>query len=192
MPRGNISPAPHAFRRNSERRLQNSLMPEIPTASGIESALEIDVAATNLLPSAELESLFWKAGDLGRDDLQQRLASFAGITDVVLLRDARRRTIRFAFSRFPAPCTTPRSNSCPRLGSWIPTLPRFAAFVQQPFAPAPGRCCASTSMATTSTSTLNPAGSAALIMSITRHKYWSATIDGTPHRSTPPTSRSRV
>src|SRR5207237_3466864 len=77
--------APRIPQEASEWRLRNSLLPEIQAVWGIESALETDVASTDLLPSADLELRFWKARRVGRNDLQQRLAAFAGITHVVLL-----------------------------------------------------------------------------------------------------------
>ncbi|MGA8809253.1 MAG: YfhO family protein [Thermoanaerobaculia bacterium] len=164
----------------SEWRLRNSLMPEIQTAWGIESALEIDVAATDLLPSAELELLFWKARRLGRDDLLQRLASFAGITHVVLLRDARSANDPVRIQPFPGNRYYFARQLLPAARIMDPDVPRFAAFVQQPFAPAPGRVLRVNEHGNDIDIDVESAGSAALIMSITRHKYWSATIDGMP------------
>jgi uncharacterized membrane protein YfhO len=59
-------------------------------------------------------------------------------------------------------------------------LPRFAAFVEKPFAPRPGRVLRVAEHGNAIDLDVESAGSAALIMSITRHKYWRATIDGTP------------
>jgi hypothetical protein len=172
--------APRISQEASEWRLRNSLMPEIPTAWGIESALEIDVAGTDLLPSAELNLLFWKVRRLGRDDLQQRLASFAGITDVVLLRDARSADDPARIQRFPGLRYYFARQLLPPDRIMDPNLPRFAAFVRQPFAPAPGRVLRVVERGNAIDLDVESAGSAALIMSITRHKYWRATIDGTP------------
>lgn len=165
---------------DSEWRLRNSLMPEIQTAWDIESALEMDVAATDLLPSAELGSLFWKVRRLGRDDLQQRLASFAGITHVVLLRDARSADDPVRIQPFPGLRYYFARQLLPATRIMDPNLPRSAAFVEKPFAPGLGRVLRVAERGNAIDIDVESAGRAALIMSITRHKYWQATIDGTP------------
>jgi hypothetical protein len=164
----------------SEWRLRNSLLPEIQTAWDIESALEADVAATNLLPSWELESLFWKARSLGRDDLLQRLASFAGITHVVLLRDARSADDPVLIHPFPGNRYYFARQLLPAARIMDANLSRFAAFVERPFVPATGRILRSTQRGSAVDLDVESEGNAALIVSITRHKYWRAMIDGTP------------
>jgi hypothetical protein len=172
--------APRIPQEASEWRLRNSMVPEIQTAWDIESALEADVAATDLLPSAEFERLFWKARSLGRDDLLQRLASFAGITHVVLLRDARSADDPVRIQPFPGNRYYFARQLLPAARIMDPDLSRFAAFVETPFVPAPGRVLRSTQRGGAVDLDVESVGNAALIMSITRHKYWRATIDGTP------------
>lgn len=172
--------APRISQEDGEWRLRNSLQPEIQTAWGIESALEMDVAGTDLLPSAELELLFWKARRLGRDDLVRRFASFAGITHVVRLRDARSADDPILIQPFPGNRYYFAQQLLPATRVMEPNLPRFAAFVEKPFAPTPGRVLRVVERGNNIDIDVESAGSAVLIMSITRHKYWRATIDGTP------------
>jgi len=173
-----LAGAPRIAQEESEWRLRNSVVPEIQTAWGIESALEPDVAATDLLPSADFQLLFLKARRARQNDLMQRLASYAGITDVVLLRDARSATDPVRVQHFPGSRYYFARQLFPTARITDPNMSHLAAFVETPFAPAPGRVLRADARGSDTDLDVESAGNAALIISITRHKYWRATIDG--------------
>jgi hypothetical protein len=161
-------------------RARNALLPEAQALWGIESALEIDLANTDLAPSVEYGSLFFNARRLGHRDIVQRLLALAGVTHLILVRDTSSADDPVSVLRLPAKryyfadqlLATPRITAS--------NASRSAAFVDQPFAPAPGRVLRVAEHGNAIDLDVESAGNAALIMSITRHKYWRATIDGTP------------
>lgn len=162
-------------------RVRNALLPETQALWGIESALEVDVTGTNLLPSVNFASLFLSAQRSGRRDLPQRLLSFAGATHAVVLRDARSPDDPARLLRFPGNRYYFADQLLPANRIMDPLASNHAAFVDRPlFAPAPGHVLRASEHGGSVDLDVETAGDAALIISITRHKYWRAAIDGKP------------
>ncbi|MBV9068287.1 MAG: YfhO family protein [Acidobacteria bacterium] len=161
-------------------RTRNALLPEAQALWGIESALEADLANTDLAPSVEYGSLFFNARRLGHRDAVQRLLALAGVTHLILVRDISSADDPVRVLRFPAMRYYFADQLLPSARISAPNASRTAAFIDWPFAPAPGRVLRVAEHGNAIDIDVESAGSAALIMSITRHKYWRATIDGAP------------
>jgi hypothetical protein len=173
------SPAPMA-QADSAWRTRNALLPEAQALWRVESALEIDLAGTDLAPSADYASLFFNARRLGHRDAVQRLLALAGVTHLIVVRDAASADNPVGALRFPGARYYFADQLLPTAQITAPTASRNAAFVDQPFAPAAGRVLRASEHGNAVDLDVESTGSAALIISVTRHKYWNATIDGTP------------
>ena len=161
-------------------QMRNALLPEVQALWGMESALEIDLAGTDLAPSADYAALFFDARRLGHRDVVQRLLALAGVTHLIVVRDAASvenpvRALRFSGLRYYF-----ADQLLPAAQITAPNASRNAAFVDRPFAPAPGRVLRAFEHGNGIDLDVESAGSAALIIAITRHKYWRATTDGNP------------
>jgi hypothetical protein len=159
---------------------QLAMLPEMQALWGFDEVLEIDVTRTMLLPSIEFTKLFWKARGAGRDDLVHLLLSFAGVSHVI------------APSNAPAngpvdliPIHNDRYYFAGQLVSlkriWEPARwSRRVAFVDAPFEPAPGQILSVHEGPNAIDLDVVCEGDAALVLSVTAHRYWRATIDGAP------------
>ncbi len=160
-------------------RARNLMFPEMQRIYGLDGALDTDFTITQLQPSTEFFRFFYNARFRGRPDLVPMLLSFAGATHVVALRDATSPTDPVTI----VPLMNPRYYFAGALApadhiadrrSW----PRAIAFVDRPFAPAPARILRVTQRQNSIEFDVESSGRAALVMSVTPHKYWRATIDG--------------
>jgi hypothetical protein len=162
------------------QRMRNALVPETQVLWGIESALELDVAGTDLAPSVEFATIFAKAQAAGRQDLLRRLVALAGVTHVVVLRDGwsaddPARVLPIPGRRYYFAQQLLSTNRILDPGASL-----RAAFVERPFVPGSGRILRASEQGNDVDLDVESAGDAALIISITRHKYWQAAIDGHP------------
>ena len=135
-------------------RMRNGMFPELQSLWGFDSVLEVDVTQTMLLPTVELSRIFWRAQLGGREDVARRILGFAGATHVIALRDATSAT---------NPVTV-----VPLPGS------------QRWYFERAGRILGAQQSANAMDFDVETAGDDLLVVSVTRHKYWRATIDGVP------------
>jgi hypothetical protein len=159
---------------------RNAVLPEAQALWGIESALEIDLAGTDLAPSAAYASLFFDARRLGHRDVVQRLLALAGVTHLIMTRDAVSIDNPVRVLRFPGMRYYFADQLLPTPQITAPNASRSAAFVDRPFAPGAGRVLRVSEHGNGIDLDVEAASNAALIISITRHKYWRAAIDGNP------------
>ncbi|MEA2235490.1 MAG: hypothetical protein QOC81_214 [Thermoanaerobaculia bacterium] len=159
---------------------QLAMLPEMQALSGFDEALEIDVTRTMLLPSIELSELFWRARMARRDDLVHLLLFFAGVTHVIAPSNAPENgpvdliaihNDRYYFAG--------QLVSLKRI--WEPARwSRRVAFVDAPFQPAPGQILSVHESPNAIDLDVVCEGDAPLVLSVTAHRYWRATIDGAP------------
>lgn len=165
-------PLPLTARLGRNRAL---MVPQLQALWGFGSALEVDVTKTNLLPSLEFSSLFWRMQLERRGDRVPLLLRWSGATHVVELSG---RAIplpgneRYWFADQIVPTRAIFSDA--------PLSPHAAAIDVPPFAPAPARVVRVAERANAIDLDVESSGNAALILSITPHKYWQAAIDGAP------------
>jgi len=166
-------------------RVRNGLLPETQAMWGINDVLENDITLTNLLPSIDFMRLYWSAQLTHRRDLVPILLSMAGATHVIELRDA-------ASPANPVRVVALPANRRFYFADQVASGPMFPQFFQQrfsprvaftdiaPFAPASGRVIDASEAANAVDLEVAASGRALLILSITRHKYWRAMLDGNP------------
>lgn len=147
-----LLPMPHIPVEQRAWRLRNAMLPEIQAVWRIGAVLENDITWTNLLPSIEFSRRFWAAQLSGQTRLVQQLLAMAGTTAVVELRDPTSAT---------DPIRVVRLND-----------PRYAM--------SGGRIVSAIEHPNEIDFEVDASGSALLTIAVTRHKYWHATIDGTP------------
>ncbi|MEA2338202.1 MAG: hypothetical protein QOE82_2209 [Thermoanaerobaculia bacterium] len=178
--------------------LRNGLLPSSEMTWGFEGILDTDVTSTNLLPMMRFQRLF-DAARTHRTDrlpllLQMSGASHAGVLkpyDPAVVADPTR------FDQIEPVAFVPTRNAgriyfADRVVAGFeeidvgravfseePLSPR-TAFTDVAFAPAVGRVLASHVTANHIDADVVATGQAFLLLAITRHKYWSATIDGSP------------
>jgi hypothetical protein len=101
------------------------------------------------------------------------LLSFAGATHAITANDA---LVALPNRKFTIAAALAATSRITELHPW----PRGIAFVDHPFAPAPAHIAGVRETANTIDVDVDAAGRALLVLSVTAHKYWRATIDGTP------------
>ena len=147
-----LLPQPHVGDRERWLRLRNAMLPEIQSMWGFASVLELDVTETMLKPTRELSAIFWRAQLSGDSKTVQRILADAGATYVIALRDA------------TSGSDPVRVVALPGNKSW-----RIAG---------PARILTVRQTPNTLAFDVEATANAQLIVSVTRHRYWSATIDG--------------
>jgi hypothetical protein len=160
-------------------RLNRDLMlPQLQALWGFGSTLELDVTRTNLQPSIDFNRLFWQAQLARRDDRVPLLLRWAGATHVIELPP---RVVRLPGNeRYWFADQLVAGDPEQILFSQQP-LTSHAALIDGPaFVPAPARVVRVAERANAVDLDVEAAGTAALVLSITPHKYWRATIDGEP------------
>ncbi len=135
-------------------RMRNAMLPEMQSLWGFDAVLEPDVTETMLQPTVELSRAFWSAQFGGRPDIARKILGDAGVTHVIALRDATSPTE-------PAMVVPLHGSSRWRIEGL-------------------GRILGARQTANSIDFDVDAAGAARLVVSVTRHKYWRATIDGTP------------
>ena len=160
---------------------QLAMFPEMQALWGFDEVLETDVTRTMLRPAIEFSALFWKARVARRSDLVPLLLSFAGVTHVIAPRhnapaSAPVDLVPVHNDRYYFAGQLVAQTRIWEAGRWS----RRVAFVDAPFEPAPGRILAVRERPNSIDLDVVCEGHAALVLSVTAHKYWRATIDGTP------------
>ncbi len=149
-----LLPQPHVAANDRWIRMRNAMRPEMQSLWGFDSVLELDVTETMLTPTRELSRLFWRSQLSGQSDMVQRILAAAGATHVIQLRDATSPTDPVTVVQLPAS------------RRW-----RFEGR---------GRILSARQTANTMDFEVEAAANALLVVSVTRHRYWRATVDGLP------------
>jgi hypothetical protein len=135
-------------------RMRNSMATEMQALWGFESMFELDVTQTMLKPTEQLNRAFWAAQFGRQTDEVRRMLAAAGVTHVVAMRD-------------------PTSPTHP---AFIVPLPGTVRW----FVDGGGRIVRAAQSANTLEFDLEATAPSRLVVAVTRHKYWSATVDGAP------------
>lgn len=164
------------------RRVRNAALPETQALWGFDGVLANDVTLTNLKPSRAFAELFLRARFGGRPQLVPMLLSFAGATHVIALRDPLSPNDPVRVVALPGNARYWFATALAETGHITDPhpWPRGIAFTDAPFAPARGRVTRVRERANGVDLDVVAGGEAALILAITPHKYWRATIDGAP------------
>ncbi len=178
---------------------RNALLPVMPASWGLQAAIEIDFDMTALLPSADFARSAWELSTVRPADWTRMVSSMSNVWYRGVYRDPRE-ALRLAggdlraiepvafvenehFPRYyfadELIAIRSREEFVVRLAS-RPFRPR-AAFVTGPaFNPSTGRVLAWSESHNDARLDVEADGRAFLVMSVTPHKYWRITIDGTP------------
>jgi hypothetical protein len=162
-------------------RAHNAMWPDMQRLFGIDAVLEKDVTLTNLGVEGAFANLFLVARFGGRGDLVPLLLTLAGATHVITLRDASSVTnpvsvVTLGNERYYFADMLVESGRIMERKRW----PRRIAFVDAPFVSAAGRIISVHERSNTIDFDVSASGDAVLVISVTRHKYWQATIDDRP------------
>lgn len=177
---------------------RNGLYPRTPSMWGLQTALEVDSDGTSLQPTAEFlhaaQTLARRDGPWRDTVMAMSNVAYVGRPvdlDPAAISDASvaARSRPAEFARVP---TNPRYYFADTLAqaegeaAFVHALasrewsPRVAFVSFAPFAPAAARVVGVTETANDATIDVDASGRAFLVMSVTSHKYWRATIDGAP------------
>ncbi|MEO8218560.1 MAG: hypothetical protein ABI718_15905 [Acidobacteriota bacterium] len=180
--------------------VRNGMLPMTPAIWGVHTVLERDYDKTALLPTIDFVDAMWKVRDRGKKDWAEAFmamsnARFRGVY-VPFGEEKKRvggqmqngRPVRFV----EAPQENPRYYFADQLvkagdpqefidklvkTSWS----RRVGFVPfRPFKPAAGTVLSTRETNNTASIVVDSPATSFLIMSVTRNKYWSATLDGNP------------
>ena len=174
---------------------RNGLFSAWETTFGFDGAVDTDVTTTNLLPSIDFAATFHLAESL-RPDRLPLLSQMAGIShigelqplDPGIVEDPRRfdeiQPARFFEMRNDGPyyfATRLIDGDMKQALLSDASIPVETAFVSmKPFTPATGQVLAAARTSNTIALDVAAAGRAFLVLAVTPHKYWTATIDGRP------------
>jgi len=174
--------------------VRNGLMPRLVTAWGFHAMFEVDVNSTSQKSTTELNQALWTLKGLRRNDRLPLLMALTGVTHVVVSRPFDMNVkpeaiepvsvIALGNSRYYFADQIIASRSIggfvAALNSNVPWSPR-AAFVPMPsFVPADGRVVRAVEGDDRIDLTVESAGRALLVVAVTPHRHWHATIDGAP------------
>jgi hypothetical protein len=189
---------------------RNGLFPNYGVAWGVHTVMDRDIDATNLLPATDFVEAMWQVKARGRKDWIETFAAMSNAEVRAVYRpfdeavaragdDLRKiepigflplpKSPRYAFADQLVGCRDVRQ-FVELLTAKHATQPptqlttqwsHRVAFIDAPlFAPAPGQVLAVRERSNEVTLNVRAAGPAFLVCSITRHRYWQATIDGVP------------
>jgi hypothetical protein len=166
---------------------RNGLRPYSPAAWGLRSALEFDFDETDLLPTHELLARMKRYGESGAANWS---APFMAVANVRYVYDFRppQEAMRESQPSTWQPLAVHRVPSQGRFWFARRVLPEAQleraqfgdAFVLKPFSIAAGRILASRETSSSADLDVQADGPALLVITITAHKYWRATIDDHP------------
>jgi hypothetical protein len=178
--------------------LRNALLPSSEINWGFEGVLDLDVGLTNLLPMIRFDRLFHAALTHGRTDRLPLLLQMSGASHVSTLKpfDAAVVADPTRFDQIEPAIFVPTHNGrfyfADRVirgfdendvGVALFSGARFSprtAFSDCEFSPASGRVISSNQTTDVIDAEVEAANRGFLVLAVTRHKYWSATIDGSP------------
>ncbi|HEV2719083.1 MAG TPA: YfhO family protein, partial [Thermoanaerobaculia bacterium] len=153
--------------------LHDGMYPESQALWCLDGVLEPDAPNLNLHPTADFVALFLRARFGPRRDLAPMLLSFTGATHMIT---GEYRVVRLPNAKLTMAASLVAANRIGERHAW----PRGTAFVDRPFAPAPARIERVRETANTIDADVDAAGRALLVIAVTPHRYWRATIDGAP------------
>jgi hypothetical protein len=177
--------------------VRNGMIPSSEMTWGFEGMLDLDVTSTHLLPTVHFENLFNTA--LTHRRLAPRLPlllQMSGVThigfqkdyDPAVLADPARfdaiDPVEFVATRNAGPFyVADRLLPAADIGRIVSSDQRLSprtTFTDVAFPPAPARVLASHVSPNRVAVDVEASGRSFLALAVTRHKYWSATIDGAP------------
>jgi hypothetical protein len=146
-----LTPQPPIAYDDRWTRMHNAMLPEMQALWGFDSMFEGDVTRTMLQPTGELAQIFWRAKFARQYDRVGSILAAAGVTHVITLRDAGTPTD-------PVSVVPLHGERWHLEGSVVRALQTANDIDLDVDAAKPTR----------------------LFVSVTRHKYWRATVDGAP------------
>lgn len=160
---------------------QRETLPPFTSAMyGLRSAIDLDINLTHLAPAADFVESFWEI--TSHRVPFDTLLPMANVSTVLMPSGnalqvlAVRSTPRYAFASGLQRVTS-RQDFVRQLASG--RFPMRTAFVaREPFVPAPGLVRTVDERTNQATIDVEAAGKSFLMISVTPHRYWSATIDG--------------
>ena len=179
--------------------LRNGILPSSEMTWGFEGILDIDVTSTNLLPTTRFDRLFHAALTHGRGDRLPLLLQMMGASHVATLKpyDPAIVSDPTRFDQIEPVAFIPTRNAgrfyfadrmirgfdendAGRTLFSSENLSPRTAFSDVDISPAAGHVVTTRVTANTIDADVETTGRAFLVLAMTRHKYWSATIDGSP------------
>lgn len=159
---------------------RETLPPFTSALYGMQSALDLDINLTNLSPSADFVQSFWEITShrvpfdalLPMANVGMVIMPAGNTVQVASVPSTPRYAFATALER-----VTSRDDF---VRKWRERkFPRGTAFVlREPFVPAPGMVRRVEERANDASIEVNASGRSFLMISVTAHRYWSATIDG--------------
>jgi hypothetical protein len=194
------APAASLYHQPSSHRYwtsRNAFAPMMPAAYGLRTAMEPDYDRTQLLPTADFTDAAWDLAAKRPQDWGEVVASMSNIWYVGVHRTPREaialahgdpheiQPVRFAeLPHYPRYYFASRLVTIQNRNDFVRVLsgspdPRGIACVYEPaFRPAPGVVRGWNEWTNGARIDVEAAERAFLVMSVTPHKYWSVTIDG--------------
>ncbi|HEX9163529.1 MAG TPA: hypothetical protein VF980_17615, partial [Thermoanaerobaculia bacterium] len=173
--------------------LRNGAYPHMNAVFGIPSALNRDIDRTSLLPTADLVAAMSDVRGLARRWVERLAAiSNVGYRAVFMPPERAGRGVSIRPIVFVPVAGNPRFYFAGDIGRCVsradlvrfllaPPWPRRAACIAAtPFVPSGGEVLEVTERSNAARLRVRASGEALLVISITRHKYWHASIDGAP------------
>lgn len=201
------SDAARSYFRRGERAyrvIRNGMYPMTPAQWGFETVLERDYDKTALLPTVDFVDAMWQVRDAGQPRWREIFGAMSNVRYRAKYRPWEAEQARSAgdphgirpvdfIETDPAPryYLADQIVGLRRPGEFATRLARETfsarvAFVEiDPFDPGEGRVISVEETANRSTIVVEADRRALLVASVTRHKYWSATVDGRPARLEP-------
>jgi hypothetical protein len=179
--------------------VRNGIYPQTPATWGIAMALERDYDKTALLPTVDLTDAMWKVRDGGAAWWRPQFMAMSNAWYSTEYRDFAKERARVGGKLARAQALDFRKRGEPERYYFADEIVPIegkddfiekikskrwsdrVAFVDPPgTTPAAGRVLGWKETANTARIDVEAEGAALLVMSVTPHKYWSATIDGRP------------
>lgn len=180
--------------------IRNAMMPRTPAAWDFRTALDQDYDETFLLPTADLVDAMRSVRESKKTNWEQPFLAMSGSWYTTRFRDFAADEKAFGGNAermtpvdfVPAPERYPRhyfadhieqAGSVSMFAQKLMTStfsPRVAFLDAAPFAPAAGRVLRTRETMRTISLDVDSTGRALLVLGVTPHKYWRATIDGRP------------
>lgn len=156
--------------------LRAALVPFTPASFGIATVYEPDINLTTLLPTSELMRSVWELG------APLPLLRMANVGHVIAPRGATGTVRVLRIDTLPRYWFADRlvvARNRDELVRALPTLgPRSAIVEAAPFVPAPATVLSINESRNAATLRVRATAPSFLVASVTRHRYWRATIDG--------------
>jgi Bacterial membrane protein YfhO len=153
--------------------IHDSMLPETQTLWGFDSVLETDVTLLFLRPTADLQRLFLRTRYGPNVASMPLLLSLAGATHAITPQGS---VVALHNEKLTIATALAATDRIAEPHPW----PRGVAFVDRPFAPAAARIGRVRETANTIDADVDADGRALLVVAVTAHKYWQASIDGAP------------